>query len=120
MIQQYDEIDGDGIDPGLGDLAYDGAEYELDEFGERIGSTSGLEDFADDMPADRVAENETAQTDAAKIEHGFGETINPDSNPHIDDQLQDESLSQEAETDYDTPDTNPGSGFVQDERLHKS
>lgn len=119
MIQQYDEINGDGIDPGLGDLAYDGAEYELDEFGERIGGTSELEDFADDRPADIIDDNEIAQTDATKIEHGFGETINPDSNPHIDDQLQDESLSQEAETDYDTPGTNPSSGLEQGDRLHK-
>ena len=101
MIQHYNEPEGDGMDPGLGDLAYDGTEYELDEFGERIGSDDLVDDYADDMPLDTATdENVVPLTDAGKIERGFGETINPDSNPHIDDQLSDETLRQEAEADY--------------------
>lgn len=101
MIQQYHEPEGDGMDPGLGDLAYDGTEYQLDEFGERIGGEDMSDEYTDDMPVDPASEDEMApQSDASKIERGFGETINPDTNPHIDDQLADDKLSEAAEADY--------------------
>ena len=120
MIQQYNEFESNGLDPGLGDLAYDGTEYELDEFGERIGSDNMADDYADDIPVDSAAKQEVPMTDAGKIEHGFGETINPDSNPHIDDQLQDESLSQQAEADYGRTQPELSSSADKDEQLRDS
>jgi hypothetical protein len=73
MNQLYDYEEKDGRDPGLGDLAYDGAEYELDEFGERISP--------DDLPGDTMDEamtNEDMQP-ASKVEEGFHEAIKTDS-----------------------------------------
>ena len=120
MIQQYNEFENNGIDPGLGDLAYDGTEYELDEFGERIGGDNLADDYADDTPIDPAAQEEVSMTDAGKIEHGFGETINPDSNPHIDDQLQDESLNQQAEADYRRARPEMTTSVEKDEQLRDS
>ena len=48
----------------------------------------------DDSPAD--------DSDAAtsKVETGFRETINPDDNENLGDQLEDPNLSEEAKADY--------------------
>lgn len=101
MIQQYHE--DDGMDPGLGDLAFDGTEYELDEFGERIGTDDSMDDlFDDESPADISAtQNDMAR--ATQVEQGFGETIATDSNPHLGDQLDDPKLAEEAAADYVEP-----------------
>jgi hypothetical protein len=91
MIQS--EFEGDGMDPGLGDLAYDGTEYELDEFGERVGSDEMFDD--DDEMADE-ATGDTA-TDEQNLEDGFGETLNA---PEVSDQMEDPKLGDAAQADY--------------------
>jgi hypothetical protein len=96
MSQEYREEDG--MDPGLGDLAYDGTEYELDEFGERISD----DDLDDDMPEEAMSEDDMSP--ASNVEEGFGETLNADTNPHLDDQFEDETLKKEAESDYNESD----------------
>lgn len=105
MISEYRE--DDGMDPGLGEMSYDGAEYEMDEFGERIGSE-------DDFEADLAAEDELESADdgtsmqnatggdAAKVEQGFGETLKPEQNPHIEEQIKDPELHEEAKSDFDS------------------
>jgi hypothetical protein len=105
MIQQYHEYDGDGMDPGLGELSYDGSEYELDEFGERIGTDMDEDDMSDDLMMDETSEASLEQDlgSSRKVEDSFGETINPEANPHIADQLDDDQLSGEAEADYANP-----------------
>lgn len=96
MVQDYREEDG--MDPGLGELAYDGTEYELDEFGERIGSEDSTDDMAaEEMPEDAASAEE--MTPDSKVEQGFGETLKSEDDP-LSDQLQDDQLSQEAEADY--------------------
>ncbi|HVQ43549.1 MAG TPA: hypothetical protein VMT30_01115 [Candidatus Saccharimonadia bacterium] len=95
MYQHY--LEDDGMDPGLGDLAYDGSEYQLDEFGERIG--------ADDLAEEDAADEEEAMSEddmqpLSPIDDGFGETLSPADNPKLDDQFDDEALRDETEADY--------------------
>lgn len=96
----------DGMDPGLGDLAFDGTEYELDEFGEKIGGDDAADDMAEDDMVDDLTADDSMVTEAEKsssdsaVEEGFREAIHPDSNPHIGDQLDDPDLSEAAEADY--------------------
>ncbi len=72
---------GDGTDPGLSESAYDGAEYEMDDFGERIGS----EDLAEEsMSEDEMVPAETA----APSGDGFGETLIPDADQPAADDIQ--------------------------------
>jgi hypothetical protein len=102
MIQNYRE--DDGMDPGLGDLGYDGTEYELDEFGERVGSEDLFEDEAEesemvDEPASDSATADVTEADKRR-EDAFGETLNPDENPHIGDQLEDDQSHEAAKADY--------------------
>jgi hypothetical protein len=106
------------MDPGLGDLAYDGTEYEYDEFGERVGSEDM---FEDDSMDDSMSEDEAIpmpsgdMPEEKHLEDGFGETINPDANPHLEDQLADDSLSQEAAADYNESDMDmPSSDSAED------
>ncbi len=107
MSEQYRD-DIDGMDPGLGELAYDGTEYELDEFSERIGSDELIDDD-DDIPEDAMTEDD--MTPASSLEEGFGETISPDANPHLDDQFNDETLRDEAESDYSDTDASTDTRF---------
>lgn len=94
-----DYREDDGMDPGLGEMSYDGAEYEMDEFGERIGSE---DDFEKDLAAEEeleAADDGTALQDA-KVEEGFGETLKPEHDPVINEQIEDPELGQAAESDY--------------------
>lgn len=92
MNPEYNELDVLGPEY----IPYDGAEYDYDEFGERIAGDDMIDEFINEE--DAMAEEEMAP--ATSIENGFGETIRPDANPHIEDQLGDPQLSQEAEADY--------------------
>ncbi len=101
MISEYRE--DDGMDPGLGEMSYDGAEYEMDEFGERIGSE-------DEMPQDAAAEDEPQLESAddgsnmaphTKVEDGFAETLKPENDPGINEQIEDPELGKAADSDYD-------------------
>lgn len=104
MVQQYRE--DDGMDPGLKELAYDGAEYveyeEYDVFGERIESDDDLEDelLEDELMEDTASETETA-TETDRTE-GFGETLTPDSMPEKTDQAEDKDISSEGAQDTKT------------------
>lgn len=80
MIQQYRE--DDGMDPGLSELAYDGTEYEVYEFGERIESEDGI--MEDEMLEEDIIimDSDTAVEDAGagdELKDGFAETLNPDA-----------------------------------------
>jgi hypothetical protein len=76
--------------------------YGTDGFGERVDS-GGSQDEAMKLGPDE-AENTTPHSPAPanQVEEGFGEAINPISNPHIDDQLDDQHLSTEAEAEYNS------------------
>jgi hypothetical protein len=95
MIREFRE--DDGMDPGLGDLAYDGAEYETDEFGERIGSDDLFDDEATEE--DEITPG-AATPEEVRVEDGFGETINQDKNPNLEQQVKDDSLGREARADF--------------------
>jgi len=94
----YKYYEYDGNDPGLDVSAYDGTEYQIDGFGERIGS----DDIYDDAPDDSEVEDETANTN---IEDGFRETIKPD-NGDKEDQIHERNLQEAAESVYGS---DPGS-----------
>jgi len=100
MEQEF--TDYEGMDPGLRESIYDGAEYELDEFGERIGA----EDSAEDTAEEAMSEDEMMPLSPSEsaIEDGFGEAITPSANPHLEDQLEDTDLHDEAEADNPTTD----------------
>jgi hypothetical protein len=96
-FKYYDE--SDGMDPGLEVTTYDGSEYELYAFGERIGA----DDLADESDAaledeEMLAEEERAS--AGGIEKGFGETLHPDNKDNLSDQIDDETLHEAAKSDY--------------------
>ena len=98
MEQEFTE--DNGMDPGLGESAYSGNEYDLDEFGERISpedSTDKAISEDDAMSEDKSMPTES--TPESNIEDGFGEAIAPETNPHLEDQLGDDKLHDEAETD---------------------
>jgi len=75
-----------------------------DTFREQIPSDS----VDDDLAADEALEEEivtsgdpeTIAMPASKIEDGFGESLNPIDNPHLEEQLDDQALSEEAQRDY--------------------
>ncbi|GEM_PF-2618974 len=92
--------DYEGMDPGLKESIYDGAEYELDEFGERIGS----EDTAEEAVSEDEGMSEEEMQPLIVVEDGFGEAITPASNPHLEDQLDDTKLHDEAEAENPSPD----------------
>jgi hypothetical protein len=105
------------MDPGLGDLAYDGTEYEYDEFGERVGNEDMFEDDAMDesMSTDEAIPMPAGdKPEEQHLEDGFGETINPDANPHIEDQLADDGLNKEADADYEQADMDMPSDPAED------
>ncbi len=96
--------DYEGMDPGLKESIYDGAEYELDGFGERIGSDDTAEEAMNEDEA--MAEDEMMPTTAAEnivVENGFGEAISPQTNPHLEEQLDDTDLHDEAEAANPSP-----------------
>jgi len=105
MAQYHDyEYEGDGLDPGLSEFIYDDSEYEADEFGERIGGDNFVDDLSEDEAAgDAAAADDGRLATDGEIEEGFGETLNPDTNPHLVEQLEDERLHHEAEADYTDP-----------------
>lgn len=108
MISEYRE--DDGRDPGLGEMAYDGSEYDMDEFGERIGDDRFEDDMAeaeDDPKIGDAGENGPAPEDI-RVEDGFGETLNTDKNPHLEEQLDDRDLGRAADADYDASDDMEG------------
>lgn len=76
------------------DLSYidESAFYDGDTFGERMESYSLIDD-------DSAMEEELPMDDAKRdrVDQGFGESID---SPHIDDQLGDDTLHQEAAADY--------------------
>ena len=95
-----DYREDDGMDPGLGEMSYDGAEYEMDEFGERIGSE---DDFERDLAAEEeldAADDGAAMRSTDPVENGFGETLKPEHDPVINEQLEDPELHEKAKTDY--------------------
>ncbi len=91
MEQEF--TDYEGMDPGLRESIYDGPEYELDEFGERIGAEDTAEEGMSEDEMMPLSPSESA------IEDGFGEAITPSANPHLEDQLDDNDLHDEAEAD---------------------
>ena len=95
--------DNEGMDPGLKESIYDGAEYELDEFGERIGAEDTPEEAAasEDMAEEEMMPITPAET--STVEDGFREAIKPDANPNLEDQLEDTDLHAEAEDANPTP-----------------
>ena len=89
--------DYEGMDPGLKESIYDGAEYELDEFGERIGAEDTPEEAA---ASEDMAEEEMMPITAAEsstVEDGFREAIKPDVDSNIEEQITDTDLHDEAE-----------------------
>jgi hypothetical protein len=99
----YDEYDEHTRGLDRSSELYDEDLYETEDFGERLDRSSLDDDdmLADDSLADEsLADDDTIDTDAdtAQVEEGFGESIT--SNPHLEDQLKDEQLNQEAEADY--------------------
>jgi hypothetical protein len=95
----------------LGDFYEEGAYEDIyypETFGERVDSGSDdEEDMAIVDEEEMIVERPAKPAANSKVEEGFGEAINPDSNPHINDQLEDDGLSSEAEADYESPDS-PG------------
>jgi hypothetical protein len=93
----YKYYEYDGMDPGLEevDAAYDGTEFEYDDFGERIGA-----DELDDSEAADIAGEEDISA-ARAIEDGFRETINAE-NADLEDQMDDPELHEAATSDYPT------------------
>lgn len=67
----YKYYEYDGMDPGLQVSSYDGAEYELDDFGERIGS----EDLAQDQSDEALEEELIAE---GHVDDSFRESIKPE------------------------------------------
>jgi hypothetical protein len=96
--------DYEGMDPGLKESIYDGAEYELDEFGERIGAEDTAEEGMSDDELMAEEEMTPITPSETAIEDGFGEAISPESNPHLEEQLDDSDLHDEAEAANPTPD----------------
>lgn len=79
---------------------YEDEFYGSDEFGESINKDYAVDDSLEEEQT--AASNDTL-IDTKKsqdIEDGFGETITPSANPHIEDQLEDTNLHQAAEADY--------------------
>ena len=79
--------------------------HNYDTFYERRDTTESLdEEEADDLTASDLDSSQeptpAGTSDATRLEEGFGETINPETNPHVSDQLEDERLAKEAEADY--------------------
>jgi hypothetical protein len=72
--------------------------YEPDSFGERIDSGSDMDEAIEYEDTDFVTMEKSEP--ASRLEQGFGEAINPETNPHLDDQLEDEQLKEEAEAEY--------------------
>lgn len=98
MIQEFRE--DEGMDPGLGDLAYDGAEYETDEFGERIGNDDMLDDVSDEDDDMALEVDAPATAEEVRVETGFRETLDQDKNPNLEQQVKDDSLGREARADF--------------------
>jgi hypothetical protein len=98
-FKYYDEYEG--MDPGLEVSTYDGAEYDLYAFGERIGA----DDLTDEKDAALEDEEMLAEEDrssADSIGKGFGETLHPDNKDNLSDQIEDEKLHEAATSDYPT------------------
>lgn len=117
MISEYRE--DDGMDPGLGEMSYDGAEYEMDEFGERIGQDDDLDtDLASEGDMES-ADDGTAmsQPEGAKVEDGFGETLKPENDPAINEQIENPELHEEAKADFKGEDGMAGDAAEEDRPL---
>jgi hypothetical protein len=82
--------------------------YEPDTFRERLDNPNMSDQMEDDsMLYDDMDASASTETTDGRLEDDFGETLNTETNPHIDDQLGDDSLHKEAESDYATQsDTN--------------
>jgi hypothetical protein len=74
--------------------------YETDSFGERIDSGSETDELMEEEDVEIIDTPTSMGGSTNHVEQGFGEAINPASNPHIDDQLADEKLQSEAEAEY--------------------
>lgn len=74
--------------------------YEADSFGERVDSGGNDEEVMEYEETDFTMAPATDTPTPSRVEQGFGEAISPDTNPHIDDQLEDEQLKDEAEAEY--------------------
>ena len=104
--REEDELNFDQVDG-----AYDGSEYQLDEFGERIdGATDDIidDDIATDAGTDSISEDTITEDEATpetKIENGFGEIINPANSEHLTDQIDDKNLNTEARADIESNQT---------------
>jgi hypothetical protein len=72
--------------------------YEPDSFGERVDSGNDMEEAIEYEDSD--FETMEISEPTSRVEQGFGEAINPETNPHLDDQLEDEQLQDEAEAEY--------------------
>jgi hypothetical protein len=103
----YDDYEDRETSLDRGSELYDEDIYEeTDSFGERLGSAPLDDDMADDdlSADDTMAGDElTEQSATSEVEEGFGETLA--GNPHLEDQLDDDQLSREAEADYAPEDT---------------
>ncbi|GAC1373076.1 MAG: hypothetical protein NVSMB39_7330 [Candidatus Saccharimonadales bacterium] len=117
MISDYRE--DDGMDPGLGEMSYDGAEYEMDEFGERIGSEDDIyEDTAAvDEPQLESADDGSNMEPQTRVENGFNETLKPEHDPAINEQLEDPELNRAADSDYEAESAKPDQSSEEDRPL---
>jgi hypothetical protein len=86
--------------------------YETENFGERVDSGSDGDALVLDEE-EMIVEKPTKTASTKQVEDGFGEAINPSSNPHLNDQLEDDQLSSEAESEYSET---GNSGFLQKAR----
>lgn len=93
--------------------------YASDPYDEQLADTfrEQIPGAEDDLDADEMLEEDTTASgvdtpivtggivtppsaSTANVEEGFGESINTDLNPHLEDQLDDQELSDEAEREY--------------------
>jgi hypothetical protein len=92
MIMAYDEHEDRDMRVDESDFYEDETLYEpADTFAEQIGESAGSE-----------TEYDAAGTPAesSRVEEGFAETLSAEKNPHLGDQMADESLKDEATRDY--------------------
>lgn len=101
VYENYDEREH-GLDRSA--ELYDEGVYDSTNFGERLEDSTTEDPTTEGLAADdTIASDHLAGHPTNGVEEGFGETIT--NNPHLEDQLEDRRLNQEAESDYKEPET---------------
>jgi hypothetical protein len=91
----YDELEDRDMGVEETDFYEDETLYEpADTFAEQIGESE-----ASDAELESTEEHQSP-VESSPVEEGFAETLSHEENPHLGDQMEDATLSDEAQQDY--------------------